>query len=73
MVDESLGEGNATEFANEMSHNSNAEKRVDVDTPQRMHPQRRTGIDGTGAGEGKVPIGHFEVVPQSIILHHFVI
>jgi len=47
MIVERSAEGSAAEFADEMSHDSNAEKRMDVETPPRTRPQRRTGMDGT--------------------------
>jgi hypothetical protein len=46
IVERSAG-GNAAEFAAEISHDSNAEKRMDVDTPPRTRPHRRMGMEGT--------------------------
>jgi hypothetical protein len=45
MVDKSA-EGSDADEAEEISHDSNAEKRIDVDTPPRGRPRRGMGRKG---------------------------
>ena len=45
MVDKSAG-GRPSEVEEEMSHDSKAEKRIEVDVPPRILPRRRMGKEG---------------------------
>ena len=47
MIVERPAEGSADEEADEISHDSKAEKRMLVETPPRTRPRRSSGIYGT--------------------------
>lgn len=47
MMVEMSPEGSAAELADEMSHDSNAENKIEVEIPPRTRPQSRVGIEGT--------------------------
>lgn len=40
-------DGSAAELADEISHDSNAEKRIDVEMPPSTRPKRSVGSEGT--------------------------
>jgi hypothetical protein len=46
MMADKSAEGSDADEAEEISHDSNAEKRMDVDTPPRKRPTRRMGRRG---------------------------